>query len=950
MLESAIAFIGRITSSLIVSLVSHSIREKLKRGVPLPFSLSLHLAALEAKVRDMPFIYKDLEGDILNDFVELEIESVDLATLRIIQSKASFGVDQEQKLRNSRRLLLLGNAGVGKTTFQRHTILKIIHRELDVDFLYAGEKPIPFYVPLKAVDNMRQWPILRYVLEDSGITLGALRRLAERGKLFLFLDGYDEIPFANIEKAEPDFVQEELSLMVSPKPRPRDSSVALGYVRADSPEAEFYRALAGCRVWLSSRREFFEQHPLSTGHQTREMAAHLKAVELVGVGNNRLKLVKRIFDKYRNRSGKYNELLSDEYVIQEIDNSNDEEMRRLSYNPLFLTIMCYIYARKAIELGDCRISWSETFYELIRECIHLLLRDLDETKARDLPRAQREALLRRRNTYIDEKFNFLQFFAYGLFFDEQAVFDIEYIKARIRVFVKSESDSPSGRRIVEELTETKASYPNMALQLIFSGIFIIVDRGKSGAVYDFPHRRFREVLACEFVGAPERYAMLLANMHKKSFAEFVHVFLRSPSFRNAKLQEATLRLILERAASDAGQARQVTQAFMQIKPADYDPGDVISAFLIEALGTTDISFEVSRDILAGFAPPDDFVIRLVDLCRHAMASAEAQRLSLCCALLHYYNRPLLNEFLQSNSRSLPENMSLASVLLQYLCRAEGVSVLDRLDQLRSQRILFCHFAFIVAAERDVLPWDEREVVIYLSVLPRSDRVAFLFVLWKYNRALYDRVAERSDPSLSSGLFESICEAARFPGKALGSPKQPAEYFAVTESLIRAFQSLSIPSFVVKVIEKGVTVDLKKKKDRNIKTKAQTVETKVVERLYALLDFDRLRGMILERLAPLRGRLFESEEELTREIDRAVLRPREEVIAQLEFHSSESWETSLSGDEQQVEMTLETFRKCLDDVVRKWRVRVVASLYAETLGSIGDLVESFSPPRLSRFFS
>src|SRR6266852_1501088 len=94
-------YIGRQVSSLFVSLVSHLIRTKMGSLVRLPTTISVHLAELEMKVKDMPFIYKDLEGSVLNDFVDLDIQSVDLKTLRLVDTRTIFTIDNAQRLRDA---------------------------------------------------------------------------------------------------------------------------------------------------------------------------------------------------------------------------------------------------------------------------------------------------------------------------------------------------------------------------------------------------------------------------------------------------------------------------------------------------------------------------------------------------------------------------------------------------------------------------------------------------------------------------------------------------------------------------------------------------------------------------------------------------------------------------------------------------------------------------------
>src|ERR1700730_2126933 len=100
MLAVLVDFGRTVVSELFASLLSHSIRMRFAKGIRFPFTISVHLAQLEAKVRDMPFIYRDLEGDVLNDFVELDMKRVDLTTFRTVTTPTHFSVDKMQRLRD----------------------------------------------------------------------------------------------------------------------------------------------------------------------------------------------------------------------------------------------------------------------------------------------------------------------------------------------------------------------------------------------------------------------------------------------------------------------------------------------------------------------------------------------------------------------------------------------------------------------------------------------------------------------------------------------------------------------------------------------------------------------------------------------------------------------------------------------------------------------------------
>ena len=162
-----------------------------------------------------------------------------------------------------------------QTTFQRFTILTILRNKSKPDFLGTKESPIPFYVPLKAVENIVEFPILKYLIANSSFlsrmnrteALKKLRGYAEKSRLFL-LDGYDEIQFA-AGQGGAGFIQQELNLIMGTERFPAYT------LNPDDKKAGFkdlYVSLSKCRVWLSSRWEFYEQHRLEMMGSDRRQA------------------------------------------------------------------------------------------------------------------------------------------------------------------------------------------------------------------------------------------------------------------------------------------------------------------------------------------------------------------------------------------------------------------------------------------------------------------------------------------------------------------------------------------------------------------------------------------------------------------------------------------------------------------------------------------------------
>lgn len=523
------AFAVDILRKLVIETVKSAWSHARRFGMP--FSQARHLRELSLKVRDMPFIYKDLGGNVEHDFVDLDLQPGESPS----PSRSTTLSDPRiaEPLRTRRRALILGPAGIGKTTLLRHTILHLIEAKGRSNRFLAGEYLLPFYVPLKALDNSEAHPLVRYLLSTNSYLSGwrgqrRLRTLARKRQLILFLDAYDEIPSATLGSRH--FIQEELRLLLAP------STVEL----SQPYDRELYEALAGARIWISSRPDFFALNPLPIDSNPPSVARvrNCTTLSLRGVGSHRRTLIKIIFDKYRSRSSRYADLLSEEFFESEIDRTSDPELIELSTNPLFLTVMCYIYVKTVIDAGSHEVLWATTMPELVLECLRLLLHDLDSEKARDLPPAHRAGLLRRRNEYVGEKLAFLHYFALTLIVDGRTVFDFAHLTGALEHFVRTEASTPETPSLVRRIGSSDSMISNLASQLIYSGIFVVVDRSERSGVLqlDFPHRRFKEVLAARYLEQrPNRLEVVRQCLASRDASEFVFVYFTLTAERSEVL-------------------------------------------------------------------------------------------------------------------------------------------------------------------------------------------------------------------------------------------------------------------------------------------------------------------------------------------------------------------------------------------------------------------------------
>lgn len=221
---------------------------------------------IEDTVSQMPFIYKGLDGKVIDNFTHIYIQNVrtkDLAIIGVIHhSTSQRELITSHKLNEDLKILIVGIAGVGKTMFLSYTILNIIKRNPIPYFNAASNKDfLPIFIPLKAIKNTQGSPIIKYILENNSFIRGKnalerLRKYCEKGELFLILDGYDEISFA----AKENYIQSEIAVLLT-----TGSSDHYGEINNVDPEfQEIYQGIAKCRVWVSTREEFYRLNPLIT--------------------------------------------------------------------------------------------------------------------------------------------------------------------------------------------------------------------------------------------------------------------------------------------------------------------------------------------------------------------------------------------------------------------------------------------------------------------------------------------------------------------------------------------------------------------------------------------------------------------------------------------------------------------------------------------------------------
>lgn len=529
-------FSGELLNKLIVSITGDLVKKKspklYKDVLELFNTRRRYKKRLIAELNAMPFIYKDIDSDILNDYVSIEGKGISISDMKETEKKSL------NNLTHKNKAIFFGNAGIGKTTFFRHSAISILSGKPE-SYLKDSKEKLPVFIQLKALSNIEKSPILKYINDnikyfegDSG--LKRFEKHAENREIFLFLDGYDEIGFTE----STNFIRFELNSLLSPALI--EENIDNKYL--NKKYYNIYLGLSKCKVWLSTRKEFFDlnrleltirylQPSIRTSYEKDFISLILK-----GLGENRFILIKKIFDKYKAKSQFFIDNLDEEKFYNDLMSIKDSDILELSQSPLFLTIICYLYVNKIESEKQIEKDWLIGSYDLINKCINTLLNDLDKNKVREIRGVKKEAFLKRRSDYFDEKISFLQYFALNSYINNVTVISEDELEDYAIEYFMKKSSSSNKDIILRDLRDNPfLNNANIVKQILYSGVFLLVPSGKK--LYDFPHRRFKESLA---LNAIKDDSVINLDFSNKSISELVQILFINKEHRRYEIIDLIL--------------------------------------------------------------------------------------------------------------------------------------------------------------------------------------------------------------------------------------------------------------------------------------------------------------------------------------------------------------------------------------------------------------------------
>lgn len=163
------------------------------------FARTRYKRRLAGKLAEMPFLFKDMSLSARDDYVALDVLTAQSG--RDVSSR-HVRVDFDGplgKFRAHPRAVIFGNGGYGKTTLFRNLAIRCLDAGPWRKVLGA-RGALPIYLPLKVVKTSLQFPIMEALQStdkyfEGRTGLRRIARLAKAGRLVVFLDGYDEMPY-----------------------------------------------------------------------------------------------------------------------------------------------------------------------------------------------------------------------------------------------------------------------------------------------------------------------------------------------------------------------------------------------------------------------------------------------------------------------------------------------------------------------------------------------------------------------------------------------------------------------------------------------------------------------------------------------------------------------------------------------------------------------------------
>ncbi|CDN88068.1 putative NTPase (NACHT family) [Hydrogenophaga intermedia] len=495
--------------------VARALRKRMPSSLNIIRLERTYLRRVAKEVEKMPVIYRGIELNTRTEYVEASLNTLTEAadSLRLPRRGHDATKLRNHEVNRARRIVWLGEAGIGKTTLLRKTVLEIASRQISEESLIKQDGLIPIYVPLKAVSVSHPAPVLYYILNSIDYFRGywgkrRLLRLARSQRLAIFLDGYDEIPY--IDKAR--LIESELGILLS------NHLFLDTWLSPSRDYGEIQRAMQTCRIWMTSRKEFFFAHRVSLSKAS--------CFEVCGLSSNGAELIRKILIYYQKKIKREGGKPLDEGAfLSSLHTGIKIGLADLSNNPLFLTILAYAIFEAMRNGEEVSKVWRHGQGGIISACANQLLLDMDKEKFEPISSIDRFRLVNNRARWAHQKLLIVRRIAWCGYERGIAIYNSADIERVARELVNDAKGMQDRDDILRGMGSDDFSV-NVVAQICYSGILVGVLNSEREVVYDFIHRRFRESLATQCVLEDVGIERLCELIHIPSMSELGMVVAR----------------------------------------------------------------------------------------------------------------------------------------------------------------------------------------------------------------------------------------------------------------------------------------------------------------------------------------------------------------------------------------------------------------------------------------
>lgn len=315
-------------------------------------------------------------------------------------------------------------------------------------------------------------------------------------------------------------------------------------------------------------------------------------------------------------------------------------------------------------------------------------------------------------------------------------------------FFDHEHGGPNRAVILRELQTPIGAGSDIAVQLIYDGLFVLVDRAYGTSTYDFPHRRFKEILASQYFDArDDRMKQIEKCLDRPDLTETLYVFFSISGYK-----DDILRAILDRTiGSEPQRYGDILVHCLADNGSTYKASAILEAFVLKAMDNG-LRFSLPVAVLDFIENHSQLTISAGNHLPVALTRGDEPVATLACYLLNRYSRRLKDILLESGKLDI-RDQACFYLIHSYLWGYDADYCIQRVNDLSPNSAEAIGLYYVIAENSPASELARRECLTLLTMPSFSDCALFCAILDGQNMGLVSRFIQNN--LLSSDLEEFV---------------------------------------------------------------------------------------------------------------------------------------------------------------------------------------------------